>query len=199
MKPTALAAAFLALLLMSTPSARAQPSPAQTAAVAPSERQLELARQLVNASGIDATMTTAFRTMAQQMSASAGAGLSPERQARLKVFSDAEGDALAKLVPKLEQSMEAGYAQTFTEKELSDMLAFYRSPSGRSMVSKTPQFMKGLTAEMISLAPQMRRDIGTEVCAKITCTAAQRAAYFGPAAANGGPAGASPAPQPPAP
>lgn len=194
MKPTSIGAALLAVLLISAPSAWPQTAPAEPTGTAPSERQLQLARELVSASGIDATMTTAFHSMAQQMSASAGAGASPEQQARLKVYSDAEGDALAKLVPKLEQSMETGYAQTFTERELSDMLAFYRSPSGRSMVSKTPQFMQGITAEMIALAPQMRRDIGTEVCAKITCTDAQKAAYFGRQAASSGSSGVSPAP-----
>jgi hypothetical protein len=190
------AAALLALLMISAQSAGAQP--AQATAAAPSERKLQLARELVEATGMDATMVGAFHDMAKQMTASAGANLSQERQDKLRIVSDAEGDVLAKLVPTIVQSMVSGYAQTFTEQELSDMLAFYRSASGRSMVSKTPQFMRGITAEMAGLMPQMRREIGAEVCAKLTCTAAERAAYFGAEPANSAPSGSAPSAQPPA-
>jgi len=39
--------------------------------------------------------------------------------------------------------------------------------------------MQGVTSQLVGLVPQTRRDMGTEICAKITCTAAQTAAFFG--------------------
>jgi len=186
MKRMAVGVAFLAQLLISAPPAIAQPvagqpSPAQPAADAsPSAHKLALARQVVEATRMDAIMTGAFRTMAAQVTASAGKSLSADRQARMKIIGEAEGAALAKLVPQIVDSMVSGYARNFTERELSDMLAFYQSPSGRSMVAKTPQFMQGMMAEMAALTPRIRRDMGQDVCAKVTCTAAERAAFFGP-------------------
>lgn len=198
MKTKAIGAALLALLLLSAQAAAAQPSPVPATQASPSERKLELARELVKVTGMDTVMLGAFRKMAAQITASAGAGVSPEREARLKVIGDAEGDALAKVVPQIVQGMVAGYAQTFTEQELSDMLAFYRSPSGRSMVSKMPRFTEAMMVEIAGLMPQVRRDMGTDICAKVTCSAAERAAYFGPGSANGGSAAPSAAPQAPA-
>lgn len=93
---------------------------------------------------MDAIMTGAFGNMAAQVTASAGKSLSADRQARMKIIGEAEGAALAKLVPQIVDSMVNGYAKNFSEQELSDILAFYQSPSGRSMVAKTPQFMQGM-------------------------------------------------------
>ena len=177
MKSITIGAACLAVLLFSAPLLRAEPS--QTSANTPTDRKLELARELVEVSGMDTTMVGALRNMAEQIKVSAGAGLSPERQARLKIYSEAQGDALEKMVPKIEQIMTTGYAQTYSEQELSDLLAFYKTPSGRSMVAKQPQFMQGVTTQIVGLVPQMRRDIGTVVCARMTCTEAQKTAFFG--------------------
>jgi hypothetical protein len=42
---------------------------------------------------------------------------------------------------------------------------------------------------MAALMPQIRRDMGEDVCAKITCTATERAAFFGPEPAKNQPQG----------
>lgn len=42
----------------------------------------------------------------------------------------------------MEGEIAALYARTFTEQELKDMLAFYETPSGRSMLAKTPALMQ---------------------------------------------------------
>jgi hypothetical protein len=194
MKRTALGVAFLALLLISVQPATpqpisAQPSPPQSADASPSAHKLALARQLVEVTRMDAIMTGAFRNMVSGVTASASQSLSADRQARMKIIGEAEGAALEKLVPQIVDSMVNGYARNFSEQELSDILAFYQSPSGRSMVAKTPQFMQGMMVEMAALMPQIRRDMGEDVCAKITCTAAERAAFFGAEPAKNPPQG----------
>jgi len=205
MKRTAVGLALLVQLLISAEQpATAQPiaaqsSPAQSADASPSAHKLALARQVVEATRMDAIMTGAFRNMAAQVTASTGKSLSADRQARMKIIGEAEGAALAKRVPQIVDSMVSGYARNFTEQELSDMLVFYRSPSGRSMVAKTPQFMQGVSAEIVRLIPQMRRDMGQEVCAKIPCTPAERAGFFGAEAAKNQPVGPPSAPSPTSP
>ncbi len=179
-----LASAALAIGLATTHPATAQTPSAAPAADAPSARQLELARQLVAASGMNATLSASLRNTVGQIYAALKPAASADAEARRKVFADAEADATAKLVPQITESLVDGYARTFTVQELSDVLAFYQSPSGRAMVAKTPQLMQGVTGALVTLLPQMRRDMGDVVCAKVTCTAAERTAFFGAADAK---------------
>jgi hypothetical protein len=176
--------AVLALLSASAPPVTAQTGSPPSADSAPSARKLELARQLVEISDMKANMVAALRTVASQQAAQGGQALTPERQARLKAFQEAEADVLPRMVPNIVEAMVQGYAREFTEKELADALAFYQSPSGRAIIAKTPQLMQGVMVEMVRLTPQLRRDMGEEICAKITCTAAEKAAYFGSSPPN---------------
>jgi len=176
-----LISAALAMAMAATHPARAQATTAPGADAAPSAHQLELARQLVAASGMNATLSASLRNTIGQLYATLKPAASAEAEARRRVFAEAQADATAKIVPQITESLVNGYARTFTAQELSDVLAFYQSPSGRSMVAKTPQLMQGVTVSLFALIPQLRRDMGDEVCAKITCTAAERTAFFGAA------------------
>lgn len=53
------------------------------------------------------------------------------------------------------------YRKTFTQKEVDDMLAFYRSPSGQSMVAKAPammaQAMQTVQGMLLNLEPQIQK------------------------------------------
>ena len=53
------------------------------------------------------------------------------------------------------------YRKSFTQKEVDDMIAFYKSPSGQSMVAKMPavmgQVMQTMQGKMATLAPQLRQ------------------------------------------
>ncbi|HSZ50868.1 MAG TPA: DUF2059 domain-containing protein [Caulobacteraceae bacterium] len=180
--------AVLALVSASVTQVTAQPAPASSEDSAPSARKLELARQLVQMSDLKANMVAALRGMASglasQQAAQGGQTLAPDRQAKLKAIQDAEADVLPRMVPNIVEAMVQGYAREFTEKELSDAVAFYQSPSGRAIIAKTPQLMQGVMVELVRLTPQLRRDMGEEICAKVTCTAAEKAAYFGSSPPN---------------
>jgi hypothetical protein len=184
--------AVLALVSASVTQTTAQPAPASSEESAPSARKLELARQLVQISDLKTNMTAAMRNMAGQFAAQGAGTLSPERQAKLKVVADAEADVLPRMVPRIEEAMVQGYARNFTEQELSAALAFYQSPSGRAIVAKTPLLMQGVMVEMVRLTPELRRELGEEICAKTTCTAAEKAGYFGSSSSN--PEGKTPPP-----
>jgi hypothetical protein len=53
------------------------------------------------------------------------------------------------------------YRQSFSQKEIDDMLAFYKSPSGQAVIAKLPvvtqQTLKSVQAEMNTLAPAMQQ------------------------------------------
>jgi hypothetical protein len=154
-----------------------QPAPATAGDAAPSARKLELAHQVVEATGIGASLSASMHDAVSRAFASLEPAGSADAQARWKVFADAQADASAKMSPKIVDSLVDSYARNFTEKELSDLLAFYRSPSGRSMVAKTPQVLRSVTTDLAGFLPQMRRDTGEQACAKLTCTPAERAAF----------------------
>lgn len=60
----------------------------------------------------------------------------------------------------LKDEFVAAYADVLTEQELQDLLAFYRSPSGRAYVEKVPELMKRSAAitqnRLASVAPQVQ-------------------------------------------
>ena len=186
MKRITVGLAVLTLISASVTQAMAQPAPASSEESAPSARKLELARQLVQISDLKTNMTSAMRSMAAQFAAQGNGNLSPERQAKLKAAAEAEADVLPKMVPRIEEAMVQGYARNFTEDELSAALAFYQSPAGRAIVAKTPLLMQGVMVEMVRLMPELRREMGDEICAKTTCTASEKAVYFGSSSPGAG-------------
>jgi hypothetical protein len=172
-------AALAALAFVLGAAARAQDLPAVPAAEAITPRKLELAHELIEATGAASQMKTIMQNIAGQIAASTSAKLSADDQTKMQVVMAAEADAFAKRFPEIQDAIAHGYAETYSEKELSDILAFYQSPSGMAMTSKAPTLVKGMIETILKLAPQIQRDAGAEICAKITCTAAQKAAFAG--------------------
>jgi hypothetical protein len=62
---------------------------------------------------------------------------------------------------KMEPMYISLYRKTFTQKEIDDMLIFYRSPSGRSMIEKMPalvaESMQTAQSRMTTLVPQLQQ------------------------------------------
>lgn len=62
---------------------------------------------------------------------------------------------------KLEPMYIDIYRKSFTQKEVDDMLVFYKSPSGQSMIEKMPvvmaQAMQTMQGEMATLMPQIQK------------------------------------------
>lgn len=81
------------------------------------------------------------------------------------------------------------YGKSFTQKEVDDMIAFYQSPSGQSMVAKMPavmaQAMQIVQARMVALSPQLRQ-ITEDTASQLKAYQASKPKPAAPAAANGG-------------
>jgi hypothetical protein len=177
-------ASVVALTLVLGGVAQAQDLPAVPAADAITPRKLELANELIEATGAKSQMKNLMQSLVGQIAASAGAKLSPDDKTKMQVIMSAEGDAFAKRFPEIQEAIVRSYAETYSEKELSDILAFYKSPSGQAMTAKAPALVQGMVGTILKLAPQIQHDAGQEICAKITCTAAQKAAFMGEAPAK---------------
>jgi len=160
--------------------ASASPALAQTMAVqVPSPHRLELAKEVIAASGVQRQMSGMFGNMMNQMMANATKNVPPSAKARVDAFTQAETDVMVRNLPKIVDVVTNAYATTYTDQELTDILAFYQSPSGQAMTAKAPQMAQNMMGGIIALMPQIQHDVAEEACAKITCTPAEKHAFGG--------------------
>ena len=79
---------------------------------------------------------------------------------------DAATAAVHAKVPEFLDKTAIIYARVFTEKELTDIVAFYDSPSGRAFVAKTGTAAGPMAALIQSLGDDIQRDTRQRFCAK---------------------------------
>lgn len=72
-----------------------------------------------------------------------GVKLPPEQQKTAEEFQDKVTQLITETLSwdALKPTYVKLYTETYTESEIDGLLAFYKSPSGQAMVSKTPQLM----------------------------------------------------------
>lgn len=150
---------------------------AQTTALLPvTPQKLVLAQQVFDASGAKRNYDLVVKTFLDRMSAGMNQGLGgADDKAFLNTLMQ---DEMTKIGAKVLDNSAQIYAQTFTDQELRDLLTFYRSPTGRSFVAKTPEVLNRTNAVIAPLIPPMQRDILDRVfayaCAKQKCTPEQQ-------------------------
>lgn len=68
----------------------------------------------------------------------------PAAQARLTSFMENVMDLVTNEMSwdKVKEEYITLYAETFTEQELKDIIAFYKTPSGQALIKKQPEVMK---------------------------------------------------------
>jgi hypothetical protein len=100
----------------------------------------------------------------------------PEQQQKVAIFQRAMNAQMKEVfIPKIVDQMAHGYARTFTEGELRDIIAFYQSPTGRSMTAKMPAMMRAFTPMIMQDVPELLRGTFTRYCAETPCTPEERA------------------------
>jgi len=169
-----LAAALAALLVSSFSSG---PGLAQEAP-AVSEQKLALAGELVDAADLKGSMRRVADVILDQFTQSfnsAAGSTDPDMVKFMKsLMQDEIGGIIRKVTPKLAEV----YAETFTEQELKDILAFYRTPTGQKMVAKTPELSRRGQEMVRPFIPAMQVDmvgkIFDHMCEVNKCTQAQR-------------------------
>lgn len=157
----ALAAACLAV----TPALAAN-----TPADAPSPHALELAKRYFADLHMDRMMDTMVHNMLPIVMAQLAKQAPQLTDAQRQAVADAAAESTADLMGKLMDRMAPLFASTFSEKELQDLVTFYESPTGQSMMSKMPTLMAKMQPTMAELMPQMQDDMKRRLCAKLDCT-----------------------------
>jgi hypothetical protein len=174
MKRVVMISAAIAALAMSSTTW------AQTAAPAdqPDPTRLELARQLMAASGGAQQAEVQARAMFAGMDTMIKAIL-PPAQARLSVLVQRDADEeLIKAIPQIMDMSTRIYAQALTEKELKDYLAWEQTDSAQSIQHKLPaikqQLFLSITPLMRDMMPKVMKSALDHACAEANCTPEDR-------------------------
>jgi hypothetical protein len=171
-----------ALLFAAGLTALAVPAMAQGAGGAPETQaaapvdpeRLALARQYVRESHMDVAMREAFANMAKSMP-QIGTDSANDAKARQWVSSVSVGMDAA--VPQLIEATTLATARVFTTQELRDLVAFYGTPSGQSMVAKMPMLMQQVTPVVFQIMPTVYQAAEADYCGHVTCTEADHARF----------------------
>jgi hypothetical protein len=168
------AAAGLAALSFAT-VCHAQTAPAPAAPVAAVDPvRLDLAKQVFEAVGGAKGAEAQMRSLYTAIGAAVGRNM-PADQTKVtrQVMGDIQ-EEVVKLVPSIIDISARVYARNLTEKELRDVLAFYKSDSGQVMVHKQPVMMQQAIAEELpmiqAMMPRVMQKTLDRACEEAKCT-----------------------------
>jgi hypothetical protein len=113
----------------------------QPPAAQPSAAQLQIARDVVDVSGATRAFDTVIPAVLQQTFAMF-LQQNPDLQKPLMETISALRPELEKRRGEILEIIANGYARRFTEAELKDLLAFYRSNTGKKFVAEIPAVLE---------------------------------------------------------
>jgi len=128
----------------------------------PNAVQVQLAREIIEASGAARAFEPIIPTIVQQTYAQL-VQQNPDLQKSLLEVAQAMGPEFLKRQPEVVEIMTQTYASHFTEAELKDLVTFYRSPTGKKLVTELPQVLE----ESFAKAREWGNKIQEQVTARI--------------------------------
>ena len=119
--------------------------------------------QLLSAMNADSTINQIFEQVKAMTASQLPAGATPEQAARAQEIQSRILDLVKSRIgwEKMRPQYVKMYSETFSEEEISAMLAFYQSPAGRAMLQKMPMIirksMEIAQTQMEDLLPEIQR------------------------------------------
>ena len=161
-------AAPLAALVLSVSAAGAQqaaPPPAQNAAPTPAPSHLAAAREVAVSSGIVRSIEVIPPQLYER--------IREQLVARPELTKDLN-EVMAALQPEMElqkqkivNDIALIYAQALTEAELKDVIAFFKSPSGKKYVESQPVVLDEMVREMQSWSQDLAEYVMVRIRAEM--------------------------------
>ena len=149
-----IAAAILAVAFAGGVSAQQKPAPSPAA--------IQMAKEIIALKGATNTFDPLIPGVIEyhrNILIQSNPNLSRDiEQVATKLISDLQGRRV-----ELQQSLAISYAQHFTEQELRDAVAFYRTPLGKKLLSEEPKAME----ETMKAADTWSKKFADEVVAKL--------------------------------
>jgi uncharacterized protein len=140
-------------------------SPVWSADAAPGDASIHQLLEVMQAQKLVDSMTGQLNGMMLKSAeqANGGAPLGADEQKIVERGVGKLSDLIKQQMswPQLEPMMIDIYRKSFSQKEVDDLLVFYRSPSGQAVIQKMPvvmqQSMAASQAKMQAIVPQMRQ------------------------------------------
>jgi uncharacterized protein len=170
----AFAAAVLAFMA-AAPAVAAEPALGQAAPsanpAAPGERARQLARDVLIASGADSRLAgVSDATMAESLRA-LGTALPNAKPDWRPAMEQAVRDEMKAFAERLFEGNIDIYSKRFTEAQLADMLAFYRTPTGQALASQSAAITRDRQALSHRYGAELLPHMVAVLCAKYACPA----------------------------
>jgi hypothetical protein len=87
-----------------------------------------------------------------------------------EVVREAAMEAFAVVLPQMTEANIDLYAEAFTVQELTELVAFYESPTGQSLMAKSV-ILSRQSGEMVQrFTPIMEEEMRRQLCARIDCS-----------------------------
>ena len=132
----------------------------------PGDKQMALAQRYVEASHMVDNVQTMMKQLRPMLMSQAEAQLDASEK---KVLGDAFDTAYGHFLQSYLDKVTPILAETYSEDELTQIVAFYESPTGQSMLAKSPELQKRLVPVAMDLVPDLQADMRKEVCAHVSC------------------------------
>ena len=139
-------------------------------------RKLALAQQIYDIMGAPAFRATS-RSLTSSLSVQLANSLGAHDAERAKAMVAAVGDGLTSITPQLQTEAVSRITRDFTADQLSEMLAFYSSPTGQLAARRMPLVLQQTVGSVLGYLPQMMTGIEDSYCSRVKCTRAEKKAF----------------------
>jgi hypothetical protein len=112
-------------------------------------------------------MRQVMPAMTASLAKQAPGALTAEQQ---RAIADAAAESMQGFMAKVSDRMIPMFADTFSDKELQDLVAFYEGPTGQSMLAKMPALTTKMMPLMVEMMPEMQKDLRQRLCSKTDCS-----------------------------
>ena len=174
---------FSGLMLTSGAMAQAKPTP-QPGVDQPSARQMHLSRRYIELTQSDQMEQAVRSLIVGEANADPTMREIPAEDRAFMV--DLATELTIDLMPQMMDRLVPVYARTFTEEELTALVAFFDSDLGRSIAEKSIASTPEANAAMMSVMPQLFEKMAARICARFGCDPAEMRAMM-EGEANGAP------------
>ena len=151
-----------------TTQAETQPAPA-VPVDAGYMRRVDLVNRYFKAVNLDAMMDTMLRSLMPMVTDQMRKDNPNLSEKDAGIVNEAVVEAMGDFMPKYKDAIADLYANSFTEDELTALVTFYETPTGRSITQKMPALTPKSMQLMSQMLPDIIEDMKAKVCAKTTC------------------------------
>lgn len=173
-------------LMMMPPLAYAQTATSVPSSVAPSSaipsdtvkdpalaaRKMILVKRYLAAIHFDKMMSSMMDAMIPPMVQEQRQSNPNITDAQAKIVTDALKDTMVDFTPKIMDRIAILYADAFSEDELTQIVAFYESPVGQSIITKSTALLAQVGPIMSDIMPGLKDEMVQKICQKMDCGAA---------------------------